>query len=82
MVYVGTDFPGNQLWAIRVDGRVYFSGGDGKTTVIRAGRKFEKLAENQLSGRVVASPAIAGHAVFLRTDSHLYRIEKKKPADD
>jgi hypothetical protein len=28
-----------------------------------------------LSGRFMASPAIAGKALFLRTDTHLYRIE-------
>jgi hypothetical protein len=35
------------------------------------------LAANQLGGRIVASPAVAGHAFFVRTEHHLYRIEKK-----
>jgi hypothetical protein len=59
------------------EGRVYFFAQDGKTTVIRADRRFEKLAENQLEGRLVATPAIVDGAIFLRTDSHLYRIQDR-----
>lgn len=57
------------------DGRIYFFSQDGKTSVVKAGRKFEQLAENQLDGRFMASPAVAGKALFLRTETHLYRIE-------
>jgi len=56
------------------EGRVYFFGWDGKTTVVKAGKQFEKLAENQLEGTVTATPAIVDGAIFLRTDTHLYRI--------
>ena len=56
------------------DGRVYFFGKEGKTTVVKAGKQFEKLAENQLDGMVIATPAIGDGAIFLRTDTHLYRI--------
>lgn len=59
------------------DGRVYFFGKEGKTTVVKADKKFEKLAENQLEGTVIATPAIVDGAIFLRTDTHLYRIGKK-----
>ena len=50
---------------------------EGKTSVLRAGPKFELLAQNSLDGRVLASPAAVGRALFLRTDSHLYRIEER-----
>ena len=56
------------------DGRVYFFGKEGKTTVVKAGKEFAKLAENQLDGTVIATPAIVDGAIFLRTDTHLYRI--------
>ena len=59
------------------EGRVYFFGMSGKTTVIKAGKQFEKLAENQLEGDVVATPAIVDRTIFLRTDTHLYRIGKE-----
>ena len=64
---------------LNAEGRVYFFGQDGKTTVIRAGRQFEKLAENQVQGVVVATPAIVDDAIYLRTDTHLYRIQNRKP---
>ena len=57
-------------------GRVYFFGQDGKTTVVKAGRRFERLAENFLDGPLVATPALLKGAILLRTDSHLYRIGK------
>ncbi len=57
--------------------RIYFFGASGKTTVIRAGRKFEKLAESQLASGFMASPAVAGDALILRTKTHLYRIGEK-----
>jgi outer membrane protein assembly factor BamB len=59
------------------EGRVYFFAQDGKATVIRAGRQFEKLAENQLQGPVVATPAIVDGAIYVRTDTHLYRIQNQ-----
>ena len=78
---------GQELWRQRLGGgfsaspvsaggQVYFLSESGEATVIRAGREFERLAVNQLDGRTLASPAIAGRAIYLRTDSHLYRIEE------
>jgi outer membrane protein assembly factor BamB len=56
-------------------GRVYFFSEDGRTTVIEAGRELKVLAENQLGDGFMASPAVDGNALFLRSRSHLYRIE-------
>jgi hypothetical protein len=39
---------------------------------------FESLAENQLGEGFLASPAVAGKAFYLRTKTHLYRIEKRR----
>jgi hypothetical protein len=33
--------------------------------------------ENELAGSIIASPAAAGRALYIRTKSHLYRIEKR-----
>ncbi len=63
---------------ILAEGRVYFFGKEGKCTVVKADKKFEKLAENQLDSPVVATPAIVDRTIYLRTDSHLYRIGKKQ----
>lgn len=63
---------------IAAAGRVYFFAEDGKTTVIEAGREFKVLSENLLEEGFMASPAIAGNALVLRTRTHLYRIEEPR----
>ena len=59
----------------QVRDRIYFCSQEGKTTVVQAGRTFKVLATNQLDGSFLASPAVAGRALFFRSDTHLYRIE-------
>ena len=56
-------------------GRIYFFNQDGETTVIKPGREFVLLATNTLDDGFMASPAAADGAFYLRTKSHLYRIE-------
>ena len=60
---------------IAAGGRVYFFSEAGLTTVIEAGREFKVVAENQLGDGFMASAAIDGIALVLRSRSHLYRIE-------
>jgi outer membrane protein assembly factor BamB len=62
---------------ILADGRLYFPSMEGKTTVLGSGPSFEPLATNTLSSGFLASPAVAGKALFLRTKTHLNRIETK-----
>ena len=61
-------------WA--AGGRLYLLNEDGDTYVIRAGPKFEVLAKNSLGEMAMASPAIAGGSLIVRTASALYRIGK------
>lgn len=60
-------------------GRIYFFNQKGKATILKSGREFAVLAENKLEieGDLVATPAFVEKAIYLRTDSHLYRIEEK-----
>lgn len=60
--------------AVAGDGKVYFVNEVGTTTVVRAGRTFEVVAENRLDEECLASPAISRGALFLRTGRHLYGI--------
>jgi outer membrane protein assembly factor BamB len=55
-------------------GRLYVFAQDGRTSVLKTGKQFEKLAENKVEGPLVATPAIVDGNLLLRTDSHLYRI--------
>ena len=56
------------------DGRIYLSDNDGRTFVVKAGKKFTLLETNLLPERISASPAITGNWLIYRTDSHLYCI--------
>jgi outer membrane protein assembly factor BamB len=56
------------------DGRIYFPAEGGVTTVIAPGREPKRLATNTLNGALLSSIAVAHGSLFLRTDTHLYRI--------
>lgn len=57
------------------DGKIYFFAEHGIVTVVEAARTFQKLAENKFESGFMASPAVSGSALFLRTKTHLYRVE-------
>ena len=60
---------------IYAGGRIYFQNEEGVTTVIAPDAEFEQLARNELDGATLASIAVSGGALFIRTGTHLYRIE-------
>ena len=60
------------------DGRIYAFNRDGKATVFKAAREYEALATNKLDSGFMASAAVSGKAIFLRTKTHLYRIESNE----
>ncbi len=81
---------GDEVWRARLGGnysaspihaagRIYFFDETGKTTVIEAGRRFRVLAVNELDDGFMASPAVSGDALYLRTKRALYRIEGRSP---
>ena len=59
------------------DGKVYVTSDDGNTTVIRPGRDYKVLAENDLNERTQASIAVSGGKLFIRTTKNLYCIGSK-----
>jgi len=59
---------------ISADGRLYFFSRKATTTVLAPGRQYRVLATNQLDGEQMATPAVSGQSLFLRTRTHLYRI--------
>ncbi len=56
--------------------RLYFLSEEGVCTVLKAGKTFEKLAQNDLGERTLASPAVIDNSLILRSASHLWRIGK------
>jgi outer membrane protein assembly factor BamB len=82
---------GQMLWQQRVvgnysaspvfaDGRIYLLSEEGVTTVFAPGRKFRRLGTSRLDGTTLASMAVSNGAIFLRSDTHLYRIAAPRPA--
>jgi outer membrane protein assembly factor BamB len=61
---------------IHANGRIYFMNERGRTFVVKAGKQFELLADNELDERTLASPAVSGPSLFIRTENHLYRIQE------
>jgi outer membrane protein assembly factor BamB len=72
---IGGNYSAAPLYA---DGHVYFFSEEGKTTAIAPGRELKVVGESQLEGGFMASPAVSGHALILRTKTHLYRIDRTK----
>ena len=77
---------GRQIWRERLGSacsasllnagpRIYCFDQKGTTTVLVADNEFKVLAKNRLDSGCMASAAVAGNALILRTKTHLYRIE-------
>jgi hypothetical protein len=77
---------GRQVWQHRlggefsaslvyVDGRIYCFNQQGSSWVIAPGRRYHELAQNRLDDGCMASPLVVDNAIYVRTRSHLYRIE-------
>jgi outer membrane protein assembly factor BamB len=63
---------------ILADGRIYLASREGVTSVIKPGATFELVSQNKLSGKIMASPAAIGAALFVRTDAAMYKLEQRK----
>ena len=61
---------------IFADGRIFVLSEEGKVAELAPGPEFKLLAENKLDGGFMSSPAVSGKALFLRTKTHLYRVEE------
>lgn len=71
---VGGNFSASPIYA---DGKIFFLDESGKSTVIEAAPEFNVLGTGQLEDGFMASPAVSGSALYVRTRTHLYRIEEK-----
>ena len=69
---------GHSPSTVSADGLVYFTSDRGVTTIVRPGKTFNLIAQNELGEQISASPAISQGQFFLRTHQHLYCIGAKK----
>jgi outer membrane protein assembly factor BamB len=63
---------------VYADGKVYLTSRKGVITVVKAGKEFAQLAENNMDEDISASPAIADGTIYLRTFEALYAIREGK----
>lgn len=59
---------------IYADGRIYFLSEEGESVVIAPGKEFKALAQNQVDGQTLASMAVSNGSIFIRSQTHLYRL--------
>ena len=59
------------------DGRIYLSSEDGDVFVVNAGERFELLKTNTMEEPIMATPAISGGLLIVRTQHQLFAIGKK-----
>lgn len=59
---------------VLAEGKLYVTNEEGLTTVLKAGPKFEVLAENALDDVCLSSPALSDGQIFIRTAQFLYCI--------
>jgi outer membrane protein assembly factor BamB len=68
---LGGTYSASPLFA---DGKIYFQSEQGTGVVLQAGKACKVLAKNPLDERSLATPAAADGALFIRTETQLYRI--------
>lgn len=71
---LGGDYSASPLVA---DGRIYFASEEGLCTVLGTGDEFERLAINDMEEPTLASFAVDGSALVIRTAGQLYRIQDR-----
>lgn len=70
-VAVGRSFSGSPVAS---DGRLYFPSETGTVYVVKAGRKFESLAENPIDEILMATPAVSDGMIVVRSLGHVFGI--------
>ena len=79
---------GTQIWQERLkgqysaspivaDGKIYLTSETGQGTVVEASRTFNKLGEYELGEKTFASFAAVGGALYVRTESQLYKFTNR-----
>jgi outer membrane protein assembly factor BamB len=81
---------GKEIWSERLpdggysaspiyaNGKIYVTNETGVGVVLTAGREFKKLSTNDMKEKTFASFAGVDGALFVRTESKLYRFDDKK----
>jgi outer membrane protein assembly factor BamB len=71
---LGSGSSGFTASAVAGDGKIYYTSELGDVHVVRAGRKFERLAVNPLGEIAMATPAISEGTLYFRTKNALVAV--------
>ena len=69
--HVTTNYDASPLF---VNGNIWFFSVKGEVLVIKAGRKYEVVGQNQMDSGIWATPAILRNSVVMRTQKYLCRF--------
>lgn len=70
---VAKEFAASPIFA---DGKIYLFGTSGEVVTILPGREYKLLHKSELGDGYMASPAVVGNDLILRSKSDLYLIRK------
>lgn len=62
---------------VAANGNIYILGHNGKIKILKAGDKYELVGENDLKSKIMATPAIIGNTIILRTENGLFAYSAK-----
>jgi outer membrane protein assembly factor BamB len=65
---------------VAADGKVYLASEDGDVFVLRAGTTYELLSTNPMGEPLMATPAISGNLLIVRSQNFLYAIGERGAA--
>ena len=71
---IGGDLSSYSASPVSADGRIYFTDEYGNIHIVKTGLTYEHLAVNAMEEICMASPAISGKTIFIRTRRDLYAI--------
>lgn len=74
---VGGEFSASPVYA---GGRLYLQSEQGEGIVLEAADQFREIARNPVEERSLASYAVSGDALFIRTQGHLLRVQEMNQA--
>jgi outer membrane protein assembly factor BamB len=77
-VHYAERVPGNYSASpIYADGKIYLTNETGVGTVVAAGKEFKSIAKNELKERTFATFAAVDGALYVRTETKLYKFREK-----
>ncbi len=74
LAVIGSGFSASPIAA---DGKIYLSNEDGEILVIAAGEKFAHVATNSMGELLMATPALSGGVMYVRSAASVFAIGKK-----